>query len=309
MQHTAVCRTAIEEELRANWLLSTRNQRLQWVGGGDWLTQVYAHSEVEKNRARADYVGEVRRLAAEKHYKLVVDTVTLSAQERNLFENKAKQEEGDYQAEQIAAFDAAELIDEEQARQVENNQDAHSTLLLRKHKLYCTRFRVPVDGQHWWDCHQRLGILYNIRRLQSRDAAAQLASETADDARHVALHGTHFESMFVMQQLAQWLGLERGPLDTDTMLTKTTWQNAADHILAATLSSVFGVKFRLTDNTEPWKQAKTMVNQAYSSHVGGSFRVVHQQRKGTGRGERVFKLTFDPMTGDQSALDVAKTLL
>eukprot|EP00052_Salpingoeca_macrocollata_P000637 m.21494 g.21494 ORF g.21494 m.21494 type:complete len:94 (-) comp10723_c0_seq1:787-1068(-) len=68
-----------EEELRANWLLSSQHQRLQWVGGDDWLTQVYACSEVERNRARADYVGEVKRLAAEKQYTLVMDTVTLSA--------------------------------------------------------------------------------------------------------------------------------------------------------------------------------------------------------------------------------------
>eukprot|EP00052_Salpingoeca_macrocollata_P000635 m.21492 g.21492 ORF g.21492 m.21492 type:complete len:207 (-) comp10723_c0_seq1:113-733(-) len=185
-----------------------------------------------------------------------------------------------------------------------------AALLLKKHK-YCARFRVAVDGQHWGDCHQRLGVLYNMRRLQSRDAAAQLGSETADAERHGAVHHTHFESMLMLQQLAQWLGLERGPLDVGATLTKATWQNAADRVLTAQdrLGSVFGVKFRLTEDTEAWKQAKTMVNQVYSSYVGGGFKVVQQLRKGAARGERVFKLVFDRATGDQAVLDVAEALV
>ena len=314
MRRKTTQRSAIEEDLRAQWQLQLGDDmRLQWVGGDDWLTQVYAHSEVEKNRARKDFVGEVKRLAKEKQCKLVMDTIKLSNSLCKKLTDKREQEKRIYKQQTIEKFDTAELIDEQQARDLERCCDEQSALLRKKY-TYCARFNVPVNGQHYWYCDQHLKILYNIQRLQTKDASTQLNAESHTE-RHVALHETHFECIHMMQQLAQWLDLT-SPLDTDTMLTKRAWQDAADRILAAKekMSSIFDLRFRLTDSTDAWKQARTIVNQVYGSYIMGSFEVEKQSTKGPTRGESIYKLRFKEPKRlktkfEQTVFEVAQTLV
>jgi hypothetical protein len=294
----------IESELRANWRLQVGDDmRMQWVGDDDWLTQVYAHSEVEKNRAKKDFVSEVERLAKEKQ----CDVVRANSSILSRSHSQTPQDEM-FKQQQIETFDATDLVDN--ISELKWCGDELSAWLCRKHD-YCAQFKVAVDGQHWWDCHRRLSTLYSIQRVHTQNPAAQLEAEASDGPQHVAFDKTHFACIHMMHQLAAWLGLT-SPLDTDTALTKAVWQEAAKSILPAQerLSSVFDVRIRLTETAEPWQQAKTITNQVYTNYVRGSFKVATQSwKRGATRGDRTYKLQFEILTGLQTFWDVSQTLV
>ena len=294
LRRKAAARDAVEEAVVASWTLGAApDGRLRWVVRDAWLTHAYAHTVAEQNRARSSYVRELERLAAEKQYRVVEDRVELSRVIARQRRARTHTEIDDHRTHAIAAFDAAPEIDDEDVESLQLRGTERAALLLRKHD-YCSKFVEPVDGQHWWDCHDELGILFNVRRLRQRTAQQQYLHETGARQRHVALHPTHFERIHALEQLAESLGLD-GPLDTDTVVVQAAWAN----VNADELAALFGTRTRTTPDTPPWKCAKTVVNQVLNMYIGASFRRFER---------RAYKLRFRTITGNLTVLDVANQM-
>ena len=303
-------------DLYAEYKASTRRIELELAPNP--ITDVYLYNHLERERARADYTDELKRVAVAKEHTVTSIADTMDTDEDT---SAAKARHAQQKAATAELFDETPLIDDAEADALELNTAsgiASETDKWKMEKYNYTRLfsREPnVDGEHYTTVRKHVPTILQVCVSTRLGSIVDIHKHDMKQYQHayneLVCDKLLFPKMFAMQKLAQLLRMHC-VLDTETVVSCKLLREAGPSIDLLDLHTVFGLRLPSKTVGNDLRRVLGLVNTVFRMWCGGSFKIKSSKRPHNSDSTRErfteYRLFFPSVLGGRTLLDIADTV-